>query len=312
MSDFGTRLKIIRKTRNITQSDLSKALGIAQSTVANYENNTRFPGESSLKDLSEYLEVSLDYLMGLTDLRSVAPQNINNEESIDEAVETFNSQELRNQILHYLINGKESEATKILKNAFDKGFELTSMIEQVIIPLMERVGSLWEDGEISVAQEHYISNVIESFIGYLSKSINTHQDKSYSALLITPLSEDHVLPLKLSSEYFRQKGWRVFYLGKSVPLKSLKSIMLRESIDVVVVSVTMDYNLKSAEHLITTLKEWELAKQPIILVGGNAFKNDSVAKDLLKADIYVKKIEDLSFIINQLETQLKNQQDSWV
>lgn len=306
MSDFGTRLKIIRKTRNITQSDLSKALGIAQSTVANYENNTRFPGESSLKDLSEYLEVSLDYLMGLTDLRSVAPLNITNEESVDEAAQTYNSQELRNQILQYLINGKESEATRIFKNIIDKGFELTYIIEQIIVPLMERVGSLWQDGQISVAQEHYITNVIESLIGYLSKSTNIQQSKSHSVLLMTPLSEDHVLPLKLSSEYFRQQGWRVFYLGKSVPLKSLESILLRESIDVVVVSVTMNFNIKSAEHLITTLKGWELAKQPIILVGGNAFKNDSVAKDLLKADIYVEKIEDLSFIINQLETQLKN------
>ena len=307
MSDFGTRLKIIRKTRNITQSDLSKALGIAQSTVANYENNTRFPGESSLKELSEYLEVSLDYLMGLTDLRSVAPQNITSEESIDEAVETYNSQELRNQILQYLVNGKELEATKILKDAFDKGFELTYIIEQIIIPLMERVGSLWQDGQISVAQEHYISNVIESLVGYLSKSTNIQQDKSHSVLLMTPLSEDHVLPLKLASEYFRQQGWRVFYLGKSVPLKSLKSIMLRESIDVVVVSVTMDFNLRSAEHLISTIKEWKLNKNPIIMVGGNALKNDSITKDLLKADIYVKKIEDLSFIIKQLETQLKNQ-----
>jgi methanogenic corrinoid protein MtbC1/DNA-binding XRE family transcriptional regulator len=304
MSDFGTRLKIIRKARNITQSDLSKALAIAQSTVANYENNTRFPGESSLKDLSRYLEVSIDYLMGLTDLQSVAPNHINGE-SVNEATLTDINNELRDRILQYLIEGKESEATKIIKDAFDNGISLNHIIERIIIPLMERVGSLWEDGQISVAQEHYISNVIESLIGYLSSSMNFQQQKPYSVLLMTPLSEDHVLPLKLASEYFKHKGWRVFYLGRSVPLKSLESIMLRESIDVVVVSVTMDFNLRSAEQLISTIRSWTLNKQPIIMVGGNALKNDSTVKDFLKADLRVNRIEDLDTVIDQLESDMQ-------
>ncbi|HAE42108.1 MAG TPA: hypothetical protein DCG34_04220 [Clostridiales bacterium] len=304
MSDFGTRLKIIRKARKITQSDLSKALGIAQSTIANYENNTRFPGESSLKDLSEHLEVSIDYLMGLTDLKAVAP-NHSKEESTYEIKQTDSSHETRNMILQYLIEGKESEATKIIKNYFNNGASINHIIEQIIIPLMSRVGLLWEDGQISVAQEHYISNVIESFIGFLSKSINSNQHKPYSVLLMTPLSEDHVLPLKLASEYFKQKGWRVFYLGKSVPLKSLESIMLRESIDVLVVSVTMDFNLRSADELIRTIREWKLKKKPIVMVGGNALKSDSTAKDLLKADIFVKRLEDLDVIVDQIETELK-------
>lgn len=304
MSDFGTRLKIIRKARKITQSDLSKALGIAQSTIANYENNTRFPGESSLKDLSEHLEVSIDYLMGLTDLKAVAP-NHSKEESTYEIKQTDSSHETRNMILQYLIEGKESEATKIIKNYFNNGASINHIIEQIIIPLMSRVGLLWEDGQISVAQEHYISNVIESFIGFLSKSINSNQHKPYSVLLMTPLSEDHVLPLKLASEYFKQKGWRVFYLGKSVPLKSLESIMLRESIDVLVVSVTMDFNLRSADELIRTIREWKLKKKPIVMVGGNALKSDLTAKDLLKADIFVKRLEDLDVIVDQVETELK-------
>ena len=304
MSDFGTRLKIIRKARKITQSDLSKALGIAQSTIANYENNTRFPGESSLKDLSEHLEVSIDYLMGLTDLKAVAP-NHSKEESTYEIKQTDSSHETRNMILQYLIEGKESEATKIIKNYFNNGASINHIIEQIIIPLMSRVGLLWEDGQISVAQEHYISNVIESFIGFLSKSINSNQHKPYSVLLMTPLSEDHVLPLKLASEYFKQKSWRVFYLGKSVPLKSLESIMLRESIDVLVVSVTMDFNLRSADELIRTIREWKLKKKPIVMVGGNALKSDSTAKDLLKADIFVKRLEDLDVIVDQIETELK-------
>ncbi|MDP3385903.1 MAG: hypothetical protein Q8S24_01610, partial [Eubacteriales bacterium] len=92
---------------------------------------------------------------------------------------------------------------------------------------------------------------------------------------------------------------------RSVPLKSLESIMVRESIDVVVVSVTMDFNLRSAEHLIDTIRAWRLNKQPIVMVGGNALKNDSTAKDFLKADIFVNRIEDLDTVIDQLESDMQ-------
>ncbi len=68
MSDFGTKLKNIRKTRGITQSDLANNIKVGQSTIANYENNTRFPGSVILKQISDYLEVSVDYLLGLSEL----------------------------------------------------------------------------------------------------------------------------------------------------------------------------------------------------------------------------------------------------
>lgn len=64
---FAQRLRTIRKSRNLTQSDLAEKLEIAKSTVAGYEKGFRKPKIETLNHLSEIFHTSTDYLLGLTD-----------------------------------------------------------------------------------------------------------------------------------------------------------------------------------------------------------------------------------------------------
>lgn len=62
------RIKELRKAKKITVKDLAEQLGIAQSMLTNYENGSSIPRDQSIwEKLSEYFEVSVSYLMGLTD-----------------------------------------------------------------------------------------------------------------------------------------------------------------------------------------------------------------------------------------------------
>lgn len=62
------RIKELRKAKKITVKDLAEQLGIAQSMLTNYENGSSIPRDQSIwEKLSDYFEVSVSYLMGLTD-----------------------------------------------------------------------------------------------------------------------------------------------------------------------------------------------------------------------------------------------------
>lgn len=56
-------LKKLRKESGITQNDLANILGIKQRTYSSYENNTNEPNIDTLKKLSNYFNVSIDYLV---------------------------------------------------------------------------------------------------------------------------------------------------------------------------------------------------------------------------------------------------------
>ncbi len=56
-------LKELRKQRNLTQVKVSMDLHISREALANYENGKRQPSFDVLNKLSEYFNVSIDYLI---------------------------------------------------------------------------------------------------------------------------------------------------------------------------------------------------------------------------------------------------------
>ena len=58
-------LKKIRESQNKTQQNLADFLGVSRPTYTRYENGEREPDFLTLKKLSEYFDVSIDYLLGI-------------------------------------------------------------------------------------------------------------------------------------------------------------------------------------------------------------------------------------------------------
>lgn len=65
---LGDRIKKLREDKGLTQADVCLALNIAQSTLANYETNFRSPKMDVLIAIANYYGVSVDYLLGRTDI----------------------------------------------------------------------------------------------------------------------------------------------------------------------------------------------------------------------------------------------------
>lgn len=68
---LGERLKALRSERGVSLGKLEKAVNITASTLGDYENDNKNPSIERLKRLAEFYGVSLDYLAGLSEARSV-------------------------------------------------------------------------------------------------------------------------------------------------------------------------------------------------------------------------------------------------
>ena len=63
---FGERIKMIRKLRGFTRSDIAKQLGVSVSLIGAYEGGKREPSIKNLIALSQILNVEADWLLGLS------------------------------------------------------------------------------------------------------------------------------------------------------------------------------------------------------------------------------------------------------
>ncbi len=70
---FGNRVKKIRKEKGISQSTLAKAVGVSTNAISQYETSKRFPNEEILVNICSYLDVTADYLLGLSEVSHPSP-----------------------------------------------------------------------------------------------------------------------------------------------------------------------------------------------------------------------------------------------
>ena len=64
---IGERLRILRKNKNITQTQLADILGVKKSTVSLYETGKSDPADEFKIAIARYFNISLDYLIGVID-----------------------------------------------------------------------------------------------------------------------------------------------------------------------------------------------------------------------------------------------------
>ena len=67
-------IQALRKEKHISQTYLSILLEVSQETISAYENGKHNPSTKSLIRLREIFQVSIDYILGLTDQRYPALQ----------------------------------------------------------------------------------------------------------------------------------------------------------------------------------------------------------------------------------------------
>ncbi len=68
MSNLSKRLIQIKVERGLLQKDIAKSVGLALRTYQYYESGERKPDSDTLIALADYFDVSLDYLVGRSDI----------------------------------------------------------------------------------------------------------------------------------------------------------------------------------------------------------------------------------------------------
>ena len=68
-------IRDLREDNDIKQADLAKFLNVAQNTYSQYENGKIELTASVLMKLADFYNTSVDYLLGLTDIKEPYPKD---------------------------------------------------------------------------------------------------------------------------------------------------------------------------------------------------------------------------------------------
>lgn len=116
---------------------------------------------------------------------------------------------------------------------------IETVLQDVLPELLKRIGTGWEQGTLSVAQEHFASNWIMHRISQLLRVYPI--DQTYPrAISLCPSGEHHQVGLLLFSLFLRRKGLDVLYLGPDTPVDGLAEVLGKLEIGLVCISITRE------------------------------------------------------------------------
>lgn len=130
----------------------------------------------------------------------------------------------------------ESAAQAALDQLFAT-LTLDVLLRDVLLPYLHELGERWERGEVSVAQEHFASNLVRGRLMALARSWD--RGAGPRALIACAEGELHDLPLLSFGLVLRGHGWRISYLGADTPVASIVDAATTLAPDAVVVSGTV-------------------------------------------------------------------------
>jgi methanogenic corrinoid protein MtbC1 len=171
-----------------------------------------------------------------------------------------------------------------------------SLIGEVIAPLVQKIGDLWAEGTLKVANEHVASAVIRSFLGDILRCSEVSSG-AQKMIIATPTGQWHELGALMVATVSASVGWQAVYLGPNLPAEEIAAAVEKTGAGVVALSIVYPEADPLLQGELKKLCRY-LSERTVIIAGGRAAPG---LQDTLK-EIKAVNIHDIRSLPENLQT----------
>jgi excisionase family DNA binding protein len=169
---------------------------------------------------------------------------------------------LSERMFGHLVAGDERGAARLVGGLLDAGVSVTTVAQAVLVPALREIGAEWRAGRLDVTDEHRASAIVERILG---ERYPKPRGRRRGTAVVAALSGDrHALPTTLAAVALSEDNWLVHHIGADLPAAELMRFCKQESVDLVVLTVTVTDVRPEASRTATLLEELGVR----VLVGG--------------------------------------------
>jgi MerR family transcriptional regulator, light-induced transcriptional regulator len=142
-------------------------------------------------------------------------------------------------------DGDERAATDLVARLHAQREPVLEIIARVVVPAMARIGDDWSTGDLSVAEEHRATEIVERILATIDQ--RRPGRPRGTVVVAAPAGEHHGLPVAMAAAALREDGWSVEVLGRDLPTDALLDFVSVVVPDLVVLTVTTPSAIATAD-----------------------------------------------------------------
>ena len=221
--------------------------------------------------------------LGIEELKSiVGVEKTINEEKVFQNNNDVQEKSSNNSYLYNSVNAIKNLNAQTLEMELYKALvDLPQLrfINEVISPLLEKIGDMWHEGEIRIVNEHISTAVIRKILTSLIDN-NSVSTNAPSILIATPKGQLHELGALIIAVIASSDGWKVTYMGPDLPGEEIAAAIERLHPKIVALSIVYPNDDHVLDSEMIKLKKLLNNGSKIIAGGRSVFSYKSTLESM--------------------------------
>lgn len=143
-----------------------------------------------------------------------------------------------------------------------------AFIENLLTPLLTRIGERWKSGELRPVHEHMTSSIIRS-LTYILRNNTPRSAQAPRMVVSTPIGQLHELGALLAAIIAELKDWQVTYLGANLPAEEIAAAVKYTNSRAVTISISFSSDDHVVQKELRRLRKL-IGNEVALIVGGRA------------------------------------------
>ena len=212
----------------------------------------------SLESLRKLLNINLLYKNGfkISKIANLEPEKISpivREIAIENNTENISINALKLAMVNFDVVMFDIKYKILVEN---NGFEYVFF--RIFVPLMAELGILWQTGAICPSHEHFVTSLIKQKIHVQTEKIQNKKSVEKSSpkfVVFLPENEIHELSTLYLNYLVLSKGFQTIFLGQSIPIKSLKTLLSQNEVLHFITYITVQPSRSNISNYIKLFNE---------------------------------------------------------
>jgi methanogenic corrinoid protein MtbC1 len=176
--------------------------------------------------------------------------------------------------LDAVLDGRREQAVSLVLDAVRHGKDLAAVLVDVLEPAQKEIGRLWQEGEISVAQEHLCTSVTQQVMSELYPYLFTGVPRRHRLVAAQAPGSLHEVGLRMVVDLLEHEGWDTTYLGDGATPGEVVETLASRHAEVLAISASMPGQVRGVMALVSAVRTDPRTAEVKVVVGGRPFLVD--------------------------------------